>query len=139
MANRSNQSLIDDIVALSAKLGKTVEPDSLKNLKNPELEAQLDSLQKEAPEAPKQSPEQVKAEADANARAAEVVASNKAREDAAKLAADGTAEYLVAPGLSITCRRGIVDGGQSISASDFHHPELDLKDLLKRGAIVKAK
>lgn len=80
-----------------------------------------------------------KAEAAAAERAAEVVEANRLRAEAVKAAADGTAEFKVAAGLSITCLRGHVDEGQPISAADFADKEKGLADLISRGAIVKAK
>ena len=79
-----------------------------------------------------------KAEASAKARAAEVAEANRLREEAVKAAADGLAEFKVAPGLSITCLRGHVNEGQPISAADFADKEKGLADLVSRGAVVKA-
>ncbi len=79
-----------------------------------------------------------KAEAAAKARAAEQAEINRLREEAVKAAADGTSEFKVAPGLSITCLRGHVNEGQPISAADFAGKEKDLADLVSRGAIVKS-
>lgn len=68
--------------------------------------------------------------------AAEAAAANKAREEAAKLAPE-KAPYTVAAGLSVSCRRGIVDAGQPLTELDFEHGKRDLDDLVARGAVVK--
>jgi hypothetical protein len=78
------------------------------------------------------------AEAAAKVRAAEVADANRLRAEAVKAAADGTAEFKVAPGLSVTCLRGHVDENQPIFAADFADKEKGLADLVSRGAIVKA-
>lgn len=81
-----------------------------------------------------QDPEQ-KVSEEAAAKAAEAAAANKAREEAAKLSAD-TAPYVVAPGGSISCLRGVVDAGQPVQASDFAHGKAALDDLVNRGAVI---
>jgi hypothetical protein len=80
--------------------------------------------------------DQAKAEAEANQRAAEAAAANKAREDAAKLDA-ATAPYVVAPGGSISCMRGVVDAGQPVQEGDFVRGQKDLDDFVKRGVVLK--
>lgn len=72
---------------------------------------------------------------EAAAAAAEAAAANKAREEAAKLSAE-TAPYIVAPGGSISCLRGIVDEGQPVQALDFAHGKAALDDLVNRGAVI---
>ena len=140
----TNKELSDQILTVASKLGKTVD---LNGLNNEKLSSLLDSLNTEAsaappaPAAPAPSEEDVtaKAEAAAKARAAEAAEENRLRAEASKAAADGTAEFKVAPGMSITCKRGVVDENQPVFAADFHGKEKDLQDLAERGAIVKAK
>jgi hypothetical protein len=79
--------------------------------------------------------EAAKQEAEAAACAKEAADANAARELAAEAAASGTG-YQVAPGMSISTRRGIVDADQPISELDFHRKE-DLAELIERKAIVK--
>jgi|GEM_PF-7072485 len=141
MATRSNKELVSDIVAVSSKLGKTVETDGLGN---PELVKLLESLQAEVPSAGSEASnlvtsDQERLQKEAVQRASEAAESNRLREEAAKAAANGTAEYRVAPGKSIVCLRGHVDENQPISAADFKDGDFALKDLLGRGAIVRAK
>jgi hypothetical protein len=73
---------------------------------------------------------------EAAAKQAEAAAANKAREEAAKLDAQ-TAPYIVAPGGSISCLRGVVDAGQPVQALDFAHGKAALDDLVARGAVIK--
>ena len=73
---------------------------------------------------------------DAEKRAKEAADANAARELAEKLAEKGTG-YVVAPGLSISTRRGIVDAGQPVSELDFVNGKADFADLASRKAIVK--
>lgn len=80
-----------------------------------------------------------KAEAAAASRAAEQAEANRLREEAAKAVASGDSEYKVAPGKSIVCLRGHVDENQPISAADFKDKDVALADLIRRGAIVRAK
>lgn len=80
-----------------------------------------------------------KAEAAAAARAAEQAEANRLREEAAKAVASGDSEYKVAPGQSIVCLRGHVDENQPISAADFKDKDVALADLVRRGAIVRAR
>jgi hypothetical protein len=91
------------------------------------------------PAAPPEEDPTAKAEAAAAARAAEVAEANRLREEAAKAAENGTADFKVAPGQSIVCLRGHVDENQPISASDFKDKEVALADLIRRGAIVRAR
>jgi hypothetical protein len=141
MANRSNKDLVTDIVAVSAKLGKTVDTNGLGN---PELVTLLESLQGELPAAGPETPklggtDQERLQKEAEERAREAAEANRLREEAAKAAASGTAEYRVAPGQAIVCLRGHVDENQPISAADFKDKDVALKDLLERGAIVRSK
>jgi hypothetical protein len=53
-------------------------------------------------------------------------------------AAAKTSELKVAPGLSVTTKRGIVSEGETVSARDFVHGKTDVEDLLARGALVKS-
>ena len=95
-----------------------------------------------APPAAPPAPEEdaaAKAEEAAAKRAAEQAEANRLRELAAKAAESGTSEYRVAPGMSITCLRGHVDENQPISADDFKDKDVALADLIRRGAIVRAK
>jgi hypothetical protein len=79
-----------------------------------------------------------KAEEDAARAAADQVASNKAREEAAAAKASGTnTGYKVAPGLSVSTVRGVVDQGESISPRDFVNGQKDVDDLVARKALVK--
>lgn len=87
------------------------------------------------PEIVNQDPEQKVSET-AAANAAEAAAANKAREEAAKLSAE-TAPYVVAPGGSISCLRGVVDAGEPVQALDFAHGKAALDDLVARGAVLK--
>jgi hypothetical protein len=44
----------------------------------------------------------------------------------------------VAPGLSIICRRGHLDAGTVVTAADFGRGEIDMTELVARGALVKS-
>lgn len=132
-ANRSNKELLDEITALdpSAKVD---------GLNNGQLASLLDELKAKAPPVGDEDAKRL-AEADKKAKeqAAAQVEANRLQEAADAAAKDGTAKHVVAAGMSITCKRGIVSEGEPVSAADFHSGNSDFDSLFERGAIVKAK
>jgi hypothetical protein len=142
----SNKELTDQILVIAAELNKPVETNGLKN---DDLVALLGKLTEEktalasappagsGPQAGSTDGAGANELAAARQRAKDAAAANELREAAAKAAATGASKWVVAPGLSVTCLRGIVDAGQPISANDFGGKDADLSDLVRRGAVVK--
>src|SRR4051812_49053569 len=119
MANRSNKELLDEITALdpSAKVDA---------LNNGQLSSLLDELKAKAPPVNDEEAKRL-AEADKKAKeqAAAQVEANRLQEVAAAAAKDGTAKHVVADGMAITCKRGIVGAGEPVSAADFGAGKVD--------------
>lgn len=57
----------------------------------------------------------------------------------ARLSTSSTARYLVADGRAISTKRGIVSEGCEVTAADFARGQLDLDNLVERGAVIDRK
>jgi hypothetical protein len=57
-------------------------------------------------------------------------------DEVARRKVPSTARYVVADGGSISCKRGIIDEGLVVEAADFQQGQLDLDNLIARGAVV---
>jgi hypothetical protein len=57
-------------------------------------------------------------------------------DEVARRKVPSTARYVVADGGSISCKRGIIDEGLVVDADDFQRGQLDLDNLVARGAVV---
>lgn len=55
----------------------------------------------------------------------------------AKPAAQGSAPYVIAPGKSLVCRRGVLGPGDEIRASDVSDGQTQLDYLVRSGHVVK--
>lgn len=119
----SNQELLDQIAELSEKLDKKVETEGLNNNElnklAKELRAELKEFDNGADEAA--------------AKKAEVQAQ---KEEDAKNAPE-LSGLRVAPGRSVTSKKGIMDENQPVSANIFEGGEETVKKLLKAGILVK--
>jgi hypothetical protein len=141
----SNKELTDQILVVAAELNKPVETNGLKN---DELVTLLGQLNDEKAKTASQTPAATVVASDAagsaelaaaQARANEAAAANKLRADAAKTEATGTAEWVVAKGISVSTLRGIVDEDKPVSARDFARGDLDIRDLASREPPVLVK
>lgn len=127
-ANRSNKELLDEIVVVdpSAKVD---------GLNNAQLSDLLDSLKAKPPVSDEETKRLADADKKAKDQAAAQVEANRLQELADAAEKNGSAKHVVAYGMSVTSKRGIIDAGQPVISADFHATS-DFRELLARGVIV---